>query len=816
MLFRKTEGNEKRSHARSFNWQRRSFYGEYMLKRISHIKNVGAFYDCQARSVGFEKITLIYGRNTYGKSTLGDIFSSLQKNIPEFVTARASIPKNDDGLLIDMGFAGDGENEGDGRVLFRNGAWENLLRESHLLRVYDESFFHDHVFAARKFTRDTKVKFSDFILGEKGVQTAKAITDNKSEKRKLTQRKNALMRDAFSGIDHLDDFIAMVIPDDVETLKSNRDSLREEFSTLSLQKKEAAKIRDRAEMSYVQCEDSIASDLVESNNLFQASLETHHEEAKAKLEVHISEQFQVNSGAERWLQQGLNLNNGDACGFCGQHLSEDALSLIDIYRECFNDEYDKHERSITQWLDRLQPKLNIRFLERINSVLSQNGIVIQVYPEIRENEGFISSLKRYHVTKTELLSLAGNLDRQLVEFNQIYLEKAQLKKSNPHHAIDAIDISGITENLGRLNMLVESLNSICGEFNTVFSEFKKSINDEDINRRLAEITASGITIARRILRHDKNDACIDYKRVTSELVTLETEIPKLETSLRDEQSAYLDDYFAAINRYFSALGSHEFSLERGFDRSGHAPVYYLKVKFRGHDVSENNLHKVFSESDRRALGLAIFLSSLEAMSDEDLAKTVVVLDDPVTSFDDHRVGQTHMKLMELSERCEQIIILSHFKEGIAHFLRTHAFGNQNNIRLINIAKDDQSSKLEGGDIESFVRSVHEENRENIIDFIERKIDRPTCDLRVFLEIELSYRFGKQIREKDITNENLSQRIDALSSSNIISPDTAIALHRWRDALNPGHHIWLGDDIENQRTTAREFMEFIFHELLPVS
>jgi len=56
----------------------------------------------------------------------------------------------------------------------------------------------------------------------------------------------------------------------------------------------------------------------------------------------------------------------------------------------------------------------------------------------------------------------------------------------------------------------------------------------------------------------------------------------------------------------------------------------------------------------------------------------------------------------------------------------------------------------------------------------------------------------------------------MSAAGIVSVDTTTALHRWRGALNPEHHIWMGANIENQRTTAREFMEFVFHALVPVN
>ena len=785
-----------------------------MLKRISHLRNIGAFQDCQARPVGFEKITLIYGRNTYGKSTLGDVFSSLQKNDPTGVISRASIPGNDQGQLVDMGFATEGENERDGRALFRQGVWARGLSPSHLLRVYDDAFYHEHVFAARKFTRDTKVKFSDFILGQQGVIAAREIEQKKSEKRQQTTRKNALTRDALNGIEAFDDFIATPPPESIDDLITERDRLREEHITITRQKRESGAIRNRSNLSEIQFSTRFEDGANNLNQLLQTSIETHHEAAKAKLESHIRDHVQREDGAERWIQQGLGFNNGENCSFCGQTYDDNALALLDAYQQCFNDEYERHERFVIQGAERYLPMLTATLPAADDHVFEQNELVFQVYPELIEDEQYQSALERYQVSKNEMLTLTQNLREPIHALNEAFQQAVILKKATPHQALDAIDSNNVIDSFKAVNTHVATFNEEVNEVNRLLNAFKESINDEEIDRRIETITAQGTDIAGQILRYEKREPCSEYQQANTTITALETEIPRLEKMLRDEQSDYLDTFYETINRYFTSLGSYEFVLERGLDRSGHRPVYFLKIKFRGQDINEVDLDKVFSESDRRALGLSVFLASLDAMTDDDLVKTVVVFDDPVTSFDDHRVTQTHMKMIELSGRCEQIILLSHFKEGIAQFLQTHAFGNRHAIKLINITKDAISCRLEVGDIDAFLRSVHDECREDIMDFIERRVDRLKHRPRVFLEAELAYRFGKQIREYNVTNDSLSHRIDGLLASGVVSPAISTQLHHWREALNPEHHVFPGNDIEDQRNTAREFVQFIFHDLVP--
>ena len=48
------------------------------IEAIQNIKKVGKFVDCQAAGSQFQDNTIIYGRNTLGKSTLTAIFRSIQ------------------------------------------------------------------------------------------------------------------------------------------------------------------------------------------------------------------------------------------------------------------------------------------------------------------------------------------------------------------------------------------------------------------------------------------------------------------------------------------------------------------------------------------------------------------------------------------------------------------------------------------------------------------------------------------------------------------------------------------------------------------
>ncbi len=63
-----------------------------MFKKLIKIQNVGKFRACcAAGDVQFRKITLFYAENGRGKTTLCDIFRSLQSGTGELIAGRATL-----------------------------------------------------------------------------------------------------------------------------------------------------------------------------------------------------------------------------------------------------------------------------------------------------------------------------------------------------------------------------------------------------------------------------------------------------------------------------------------------------------------------------------------------------------------------------------------------------------------------------------------------------------------------------------------------------------------------------------------------------
>ena len=110
-----------------------------MLKRIESIKNIGCFIDNHSPSFQFENLTFIYGDNSYGKTTLCDIFRSLKENKSEYITNRMAIPNpNNDAQYAALNFNLPGTTI-ETTFTFSGNHWFRQLNELNIF-VFDTEF----------------------------------------------------------------------------------------------------------------------------------------------------------------------------------------------------------------------------------------------------------------------------------------------------------------------------------------------------------------------------------------------------------------------------------------------------------------------------------------------------------------------------------------------------------------------------------------------------------------------------------------------------------------------------------------------------
>jgi len=446
------------------------------------------------------------------------------------------------------------------------------------------------------------------------------------------------------------------------------------------------------------------------------------------------------------------------------------------------------------------------------SLESNKGSLVS-YPELEKREDFLELSAQLEKCVDNIAAVLESWVKQSAEFNKQIEQVVNRKISRPHSEINQLESKILLQLNEQIIELISIYNDKASRINELIIVFKESVNAIRLKMRIDAINDQINIENLKLLRVEMADQCEEMIRLDTLVAVLAEEIPLLQEELRNEQSSYLDNFFDHLNYYFKKFGSSDFTLIRGEDTSGHTPIYYLKVKYCNCDVSERDLDKVFSESDRRALALAVFWAGLSCLNEENIRNTIIVLDDPITSFDNHRTTTVHQEIVILAEKSRQIIILSHYEQGLVKFINTYSKNKP--IKLLTIERKSGTSSLQVADIDHFVKNEHEKARSNLFKFIAEETNTHNAgDLRVFLEYELNHRFAKQIDDNNINESNLSDRIDKLRDAGCITQELCSGLHNWRELLNPAHHIWLASDLEDQRNTAKRFMGFIYHDLIP--
>lgn len=784
-----------------------------MLKRIQVLRNIGSYKDCKAGGIEFGRLTMLYGRNTYGKSTLGDVFASIQMNDGNLVTGRKTIPFDGRPQLIHLSLL-PANSPKEVPIIFDKGAWTTNLPTGVGIRTFDDGFLHRNVFVARQFNRDIKENFSAFILGEQGVQQAKHIADKKQARTQSTRTRNQLERVAFKDV--VGDLQSFFKSSPEGTLKESDEKLHNllnEHAAISKQHEQIKAIQTRDEGRILTWSVDFSDGLNALNQALEHGLEGTHKEAKEKVSHHIEAAFQQSKGAEHWIREGVQQNKGELCQFCGQELTDDAHKILDLYRQAFDDAFNKHDISIKQQLTAALSQAERLPVNDIRVALAKNSAAFAGFPELQSNHTYTSAVTQVsesaEMIEESLIAISSELPDALDRLRDI----SSKKQDAPHTPLAPVNEESVISLEKQVQKCVTVYNTWVGICNGEIETFKKGTNATELTQRLEKIKANGKTERSNNNRIKLASQCDEYLALNIQLSTLERDIETLEKKLKAEQSDYLKDFFDSLDGWFKRFGSRDFTLERGENWQGHTPVYYLKVKYKGQPVDESALSLVFSESDRRALALALFWTQLQSLQESTLAEQIVVLDDPLTSFDDHRITAFHRELTASVDKVRQVIVLSHYRHDIEMLFET--FSGHPDLQLLTLVADGANgTAIEIGNPREFILTEHQKAHERITAFRDGNTnDHLSGDLRIFFEIELDSRFAAQMAQHELAKLPLGEKIDKLFEYDVIAEHIKNDCHEWRCVLNPYHHTWTTSDIENQRQLVQDFFDFVYNRLI---
>ncbi len=595
-----------------------------MIRAIIGIRNVGVFEDCQPPAdAEFAKLTLIYGENARGKSTLAAILRSLKENDPVRIAERWRLGSREPPeveLLTEQG-----------RVSFRGGAWSGTPPE---LEIFDAEFVQSSVFRGDQVEHEHKRNLHRFVIGEKGVALARQVDELDARSRAFQQELTALKREIERQIQSglaAEDFLRIprddAIEDKIQTQERELETVRR-----------AAEIVAKPELAPLSLPEL---PLEAIRALLAKGLEGVSADAERRTKAHLA--ACMDAKGEAWTRKGLEYIRDDHCPFCGRAL--EGTELVEAYRGYFNEAYRQLREEAQRRLAEIRTLLGEAALLALHETMLKNRRAAEFWQSIAAG--------RYPDLDPEMARAAWARLRD--ELEKTLTQKVASPAAAFHS--DAID-----RLVGELRGMVAVYNQDAEAANREIQVRKKSLAGADLTT--AENQLRWLHDVRNRHAGPLAEDCENLRRMQAQKTRLEAAKTRAKQDLDDYTRIVFSRYGQQLKTYLGRLGA-DFGIARvktGF-QAGRPRLEYC-LELRGHSVELETktpgkpaFRSTLSSGDRSTLALAFFLARLSA--EADTASKVVVFDDPITSLDANRIFQTHQAIGELLGRAAQVVVLSH-------------------------------------------------------------------------------------------------------------------------------------------------------------
>lgn len=358
--------------------------------------------------------------------------------------------------------------------------------------------------------------------------------------------------------------------------------------------------------------------------------------------------------------------------------------------------------------------------------------------------------------------------------------------------------------------MLERFDKCIKNINTRFHEIldstekEKKGGEDSISKDIEKITE-------KIIRVKENEQCVKWNDIYNKKNSIESLIHERENELEENQDTYLKSYFDSIDKIFKKYGARDFEIKKGnIGRRGNRNILGIKVSFNGFPISDKAMpRKIFSESDKRALAMAVFMAKIENMPDEEKGDIILVLDDPITSFDENRMRVATKHILELHNKMNQTFIFTHHFMFACYMKRC-----QEDVNFYKIDKiDSDSNGIYDMKADEYLIDGMEKLYADIEKFNDGRSDNLTGnDLRKFMEIYLKCVFSKQYKDNDMGKIQFGKQIDTLCDLGVISTTVKENLHRYRNEFNLDSHEDSWGNIEDLRNSSIEMIEYIFSNI----
>jgi wobble nucleotide-excising tRNase len=584
-----------------------------VIKRITKLRNFGIFKDCAgSKAAPFGQYNLIYGWNGSGKSTLSGLFACIEKRCTSvrFPSSEFSIDLDGGGVITEKTIAASTLNIRTFNLDFvkENIDWDNRVKG---------------ILLVDKKKIDDKAKLDDLKI--------KQNTDDAALKGSLTDAEKARTeRDTFlsRGAKNLKSSLQSIDTSDSYYLNYDKRKFENFITTHSEQVIDVAAVLDDDEILRITKAakptkmDAVVVPVVKCNGQDFLDAYTELSRLLASSAVNqVMQRLEDHSDIRDWVDDGLRIHkehSSTSCEFCGNQLTAARLQQLESH---FSKAYTD-----------LQKKL-----EDAKASLPSRMVVMGAWP----SEAFL--YEEFRGEYVEALKVANLAVDELNNHVTSWAEALDEKVRNPG---DTTTTAGVIPPA----VVHEAHSRIAVAAGVLLRHNEKTENFEgEIKKNKTHLEKN--LVARALQEYAYFDSADIAKNLQGKIDTLKKEIEERRVSIQAIEDSLSNEGIGASN--FNE------SLHRFLGRSELSLVFSKNVG--GYEIIRNGVPKHdgnLSEGEKTAIAFVYFITKLSE-NDNRIESTVVVVDDPVSSFDSNHLFHAYSFLRNRCDAAMQLFVLTH-------------------------------------------------------------------------------------------------------------------------------------------------------------
>lgn len=712
-----------------------------MINKVERLVSIGKFRNYQATGqVNFHKLTLIYGDNGGGKTTLTSVLRSLTTNNPAIVRSRISTNHV-------AAQAAQITQAGTPNIFhtFGTTGWTIPFPD---IEIFDIHFVNENIYSGFDFNDEHKTQLHQFVIGAQGIAIQNQIEQNKTDKAALRQNQTAIELRLIQQVgnnlttDLITSFLAipatqangidqLITIAEAALASANANSIIQTLQILS------PLTRINSGINFT----SLITDL-------QATSQAIQDAALQTLFSNHCQDLVANSldGPENWLQKGFAYVESKqaaneatiSCPFCKQSIDGN-VEILSAYATQFNAEFNALVQRLQSHLTSLQNFNLEAAIQAINNIT-------------QTNTGRITSWTTHlpNTVQPPTFNIIADENVLRAEFQSL-IASVQQKLQNPTVAVATATATVFQSSGEAINTNIDSYNQSVTTYNSAITTFRSGI----------QTVANAFLEVEKLKRIKKRfevsiiELCTQLSAERQTLRGLETAYTQLSLQQQAAATTFFSSYQTRINHYLGNVFKTLFRIDNVVHVAPQGRATQSKIAYKltidGKDISFTpnqpfSAKECLSEGDKSTIALAFFLSKLDI--DPNRQDKILIFDDPLSSLDTNRRTYTIGIIKALFQQMKQVVVLSHNEYFLHEIGKDFGAAVKNTLRITeNFAA--KASVIEQCDLDDLVKNDYFKHIEALEAFRTNPNhaikDTVLGWLRNVLESHLRFKFYKEIR-----------------------------------------------------------------------